>query len=199
MGLGEKDGEEFDQVKVALVPVFETHVPDEFVLGGHVVVSDHAAVPPRAELHPDVSSDEMVRGRGGGRRGRALGGRGGITVDPSLPMGQRGWRWWAMRERCIVSPVGDFVGRIHERTSQWSPLVPPPTYIEGRDNSGRGWWRRCVQGPGPSGDGCGTILRDGIWRARADRGEGSGGFTRCSRRYSRRNRRGRVRVMVGVR
>ena len=37
MGLGEKDGEEFDQVKVALIPVVETHVPDEFVLGGHVV------------------------------------------------------------------------------------------------------------------------------------------------------------------
>ena len=50
MGLGEKDGEEFDQVKVALIPVVETHVPDEFVLGGHVVVSDHATVPPRAEL-----------------------------------------------------------------------------------------------------------------------------------------------------
>ena len=57
MGFREKDGEEFDQVKVALIPVFETHVPDEFVLGGHVVVSDHAAVPPRTELHPDVSSD----------------------------------------------------------------------------------------------------------------------------------------------
>ena len=56
MGLGEKDGEEFDQVKVALIPVLELHVPDEFVLGGHVVVSDHAAVPPRTELHPDVSS-----------------------------------------------------------------------------------------------------------------------------------------------
>ena len=63
MGLGEKDGEEFDQVKVALIPVLELHVPDEFVLGGHVVVSDHAAVPPRAELHPDESSDEMVRMR----------------------------------------------------------------------------------------------------------------------------------------
>ena len=52
MGLGEKDGEEFDQVEVALIPVFEANVPDEFVLGGHVVVSDHAAVPPAAELHP---------------------------------------------------------------------------------------------------------------------------------------------------
>ena len=51
MGLGEKDGEEFDQVKVALIPVFKPHVPNEFGLGGHVVVSDHAAVPPRAELH----------------------------------------------------------------------------------------------------------------------------------------------------
>ena len=33
MGLGEKNGEEFDQVKVALITVFETNVPDEFVLG----------------------------------------------------------------------------------------------------------------------------------------------------------------------
>ena len=84
MGLGEKNGEELDQVKVALIPVFEPNVPDEFVLGGHVVVSDHAAVPSRAELHPDESSDEMVRRRGGGR---ILGGMGGITGDPSLPMG----------------------------------------------------------------------------------------------------------------
>ena len=143
MGLGEKDGEEFDQVKVALIPVVEANVPYEFVLGGHVVVSDHAAVPSRTELHTDDSSDEMVRGRGGGRRGRVLGGRGGITVDPSLPMGQRGLRWWAMGERWRLSPVGDFVGRIHERTSPRSPLVPPPTYIEGGDNSGRGrCWRR---------------------------------------------------------
>ena len=140
MGLGEKDGEEFDQIKVALIPVFKPHVPNEFVLGGHVVVSDHAAVPPRAELHADESSYEMVRGRGGWMR--VLGGRGGITVDPSLPMGQRGWRWWAMGERCRVSPVGDFVGRIHERTSPRSPLVPPPTYIEGGDNGGRGRCRR---------------------------------------------------------
>ena len=97
MGFREKDGEEFDQVKVVLIPVFKTHVPDEFVLGGHVVVSDHAAVPPRAELHPDVSSYEMVRGRGGGMRRRVIGGR--ITVDPSLPMGQRGVRWWERGER----------------------------------------------------------------------------------------------------
>ena len=68
MGLGEKDGEEFDQVKVALIPVFEPHVPNEFGLGGHVVVRDHAAVPPRAELHSDVSADKMVRGRGRGMR-----------------------------------------------------------------------------------------------------------------------------------
>ena len=63
MGLGEKDGEEFYQVKVALIPVLEANVPDEFVLGGHVVVSDHAAVPPATEPHPDVSSDEVVRVR----------------------------------------------------------------------------------------------------------------------------------------
>ncbi len=89
MGLGEKNGEELDQVKVALIPVFETNVPDEFVLGGHVVVSDHAAVPPRAELHSDVSSDKMVRERGREMRRskvrmRVEGGRGktkGLT-DP---------------------------------------------------------------------------------------------------------------------
>ncbi len=63
MGFREKDGEEFDQVNVALVPVVELHVPNEFGLGGHVVVSDHAAVPLVAELHSDESSDEMVRVR----------------------------------------------------------------------------------------------------------------------------------------
>ena len=63
MGLGEKDGEEFDQIKVALIPVVKPHVPNEFGLGGHVVVSDHAAVPPVAEPHSDESSDEMVRVR----------------------------------------------------------------------------------------------------------------------------------------
>ena len=97
MGLGEKDGEEFDQVKVALVPVVEPHVPNEFGLGGHVVVSDHAAVPPGAQLHSDLPSDEMVRVRGRGIRRRVMGGR--ITVDPSLPMGQRGVRWWERGER----------------------------------------------------------------------------------------------------
>ncbi len=38
MSLREKNGEEFDQVEVALIPVFEQHVPDEFGVGGH---SDH--------------------------------------------------------------------------------------------------------------------------------------------------------------
>ena len=97
MSFGEEDGEEFDQVKVALVPVVELDVPDEFGVGGHVVVSDHAAVPSAAELHPDVSSDEVVRVRGGAIRRRVMGGR--ITVDPSLPMGQRGVRWWERGER----------------------------------------------------------------------------------------------------
>ena len=78
MGFGEEDGEEFDQVKVALVPVVELDVPDEFGVGGHVVVSDHAAVPSAAELHPDVSSDEVVRVRG--RRMRRRGGNGMKTL-----------------------------------------------------------------------------------------------------------------------
>ena len=73
MGFGEEDGEEFDQVKVALVPVVELDVPDEFGVGGHVVVSDHAAVPPATELHPDVSSDEVVRVRGRRMRRRGVG------------------------------------------------------------------------------------------------------------------------------
>ena len=86
MGLGEKNGEELDQVKVALIPVFEKNVPDEFVLGGHVVVSDHAAVPPRAELHADKSPYEMVRGRGGGMR--VLGGREGLPWPLPSPWGR---------------------------------------------------------------------------------------------------------------
>ncbi len=46
MGFGEEDGEEFDQVNVALVPVVELDVPDEFGVSGYVMVSaNHAAVP----------------------------------------------------------------------------------------------------------------------------------------------------------
>jgi hypothetical protein len=131
-------------------------------------------------------------------------GRGGDTRDPSLPMGQRGLRWWERGERCRVSPlVGYFVGRIHERTSLWSPLVPPPTYVKGGDNSGRGWcWGRWVRRrrgghvrrPSSSRDGCGAGLWDGVGgRARADWREGSGGYTRCSRRYGGRDRGFRVR------
>ena len=87
MGFGKEDGEEFGQVEVALVPVVELHVPDEFVVSGHVVVSDHAAVPLTAELPPDVSADEVVGVRGGwGVEGRKCGG-GGVTFDPSRPMG----------------------------------------------------------------------------------------------------------------
>ncbi len=76
MSFGEEDGEEFDQVKVALVPVVELDVPD---VSGHVVVSDHAAVPPATELHLDVSSDEVVRVRGRGMRRRGVGGEEGST------------------------------------------------------------------------------------------------------------------------
>ena len=51
--------------------------------------------------------------------------------------------------------------------------------------------------PSASGDGYGAGLRDGIGgRARADRREGSGGYTRCSRRYCRRNRGVSVRVRI---
>ncbi len=101
---GEKDGEEFDQVKVALVPVVELHVPDEFGVSGHVVVSDHAAVSPAAKLHADVSSDEMVRVWGRDRArlkvvvgglpvtlpspwvgGDCDGGNGGAETERSLP------------------------------------------------------------------------------------------------------------------
>ena len=61
MGCREKDGEEFDEVQVALIPIIEDHVPDEFVVRGHVVVGDHAAKPTGPELHSDVSSDEVMR------------------------------------------------------------------------------------------------------------------------------------------
>ena len=61
MGFREKDGEEFDEVQVALIPIIEDHVPDEFVVRGHVVVGDHAAKPTGPELHADVSSDEVMR------------------------------------------------------------------------------------------------------------------------------------------
>ena len=82
MSFGEKDGQEFGEVEVTLISVVELHVPDKFVVRGHVVVSDHAVIPTGTELHSDVASDEVM-GEG----------EGGMTWDPSLPMGQRGWRW----------------------------------------------------------------------------------------------------------
>ncbi len=158
MGFWKEDGEEFDQVEVALVPVVELHV-DEFVVSGHVVVSDHAAVPLAVELHPDVSADEVVRGRGRGMRGRVWRGGG---LPPSLPMGQRGWRWLERGEmRSLSPPVGDFVGGIHKRTSQRSPLVPPPTPTrvgtevgeEGKCSAGSGGrWVEGGDGGGSSDD-----------------------------------------------
>ena len=103
MGLGEKDGEEFDQVKVALVPVVEPHVPNEFGLGGHVVVRDHAAVPPRAELHSDLPSDEMVRVRGRRRKRRVLRGSGPFSPHGAEGIAVVGYR----RERIQdLSPSG---------------------------------------------------------------------------------------------
>jgi hypothetical protein len=79
MGFREKDGEEFDEVQVALIPIIEDHVPNEFVVRGHVVVGDHAAIPPGPELHSDVSSDEVM---GATRLARARKRR-----------GSRGWGW----------------------------------------------------------------------------------------------------------
>ena len=141
---------------------------------------------------------------------------GGGVTDPSLPMGQRGWRRLERGEmRSLSPPVGDFVGGIHERTSQRSPLVPPPTSNKGGDRSRRGWggqreiwwsrgrgrrWGGRVGRPGSPGDGNGAVLRDGIrGRARADRREKSGGNTRCSRRYWWGNKRVRSRVGFGGR
>ncbi len=73
----------------------------------------------------------------------------------------------------------------------------PPHGSEGLVEVGTGGH---VEGPGSSSDGCGAFLWDGVGgRARADRREGSGGYTRCSRRYCRRNRRVRVRVRVRIR
>ena len=86
MSFGEKDGQEFGEVEVTLISVVELHVPDKFVVRGHVVVSDHAVIPTGTELHSDVASDEVM-GEG----------EGGMTWDPSLPMGQRGLRWWGRR------------------------------------------------------------------------------------------------------
>ena len=107
MSFGEKDGQEFGEVEVTLIAVVELHVPNKFVVRGHVVVSDHAAIPTGTELHSDVTSDEVM-GEG----------EGGITGDPPPPMGQRGLRWWGRGGRdCTVSPpVGDGVGEICERT-----------------------------------------------------------------------------------
>jgi hypothetical protein len=63
---------------------------------------------------------------------------GGVTVDPSRPMGRRGLRWWGKwgRDSTVSTPlVGIIVGRMHERTLH-CPLVPPPTYIRGLDVGG---------------------------------------------------------------
>jgi hypothetical protein len=50
MSFGEKDWQEFGEVEVTLIPVVELHVPNKFVVRGHVVVSDHAVKPMCPEL-----------------------------------------------------------------------------------------------------------------------------------------------------
>ncbi len=61
MDCREKDGKEFDEGQVALIPIIEDHVPNEFVVRRHVVVGDHAVKPPGPELHSDVPFDEVMR------------------------------------------------------------------------------------------------------------------------------------------
>ena len=59
---------------------------------------------------------------------------GGVTVDPSRPMGQRVLRWvgkWG-RDSTVSPPVGFFVERMYGRFL----LVPPSTYIVGLDRGG---------------------------------------------------------------
>ena len=52
------DGGKLLQNEVALIAVIEGNVPDEFVVGGDVVVGDHAIEPPATKLHPGAASDE---------------------------------------------------------------------------------------------------------------------------------------------
>ncbi len=54
VGGGQDDGGELLQVEVALIAI-EGNVPDEFVVGGDVVVGDHSVEPPATELHPDAA------------------------------------------------------------------------------------------------------------------------------------------------
>ena len=49
MGFREKDGEEFDEVQVALIPIIEDHVPNEFV----VVDTSWSVTTPRYHRAPN--------------------------------------------------------------------------------------------------------------------------------------------------
>ncbi len=88
------------------------------------MVSDHAAVPPTAELHTDVTSDEVM-GEG----------KGGIIHLGPFP--RHGSEVVAMvgtggRDRRISPPVGDIVRRVCVRRTKSCPLAALPTYIRGR-------------------------------------------------------------------
>ena len=112
MGFREKDGEEFDEVQVALIPIIEDHVPNEFVVRGHVVVGDHAAIPPGPELHSDVSSDEVM---GATRLARARKRR-----------GSRGWGWRKVGGAVLRGEGGNHVGETGERRKRGGhPLFSP--------------------------------------------------------------------------
>ncbi len=117
MSFGEKDEQEFGEVEVTLITVVELHVPNKFVVRGHVAISDHDVKPTGTELHSDVTFDEVM-GEG----------KGGMSWDPFHPMGQRGFRWWGRRgQDSTVSPlVGICAGGICGGTLH-CPLAPPPT------------------------------------------------------------------------
>ncbi len=61
-------------------------MPNEFVVRGHIVVSDHAAIPTGTELHSDVASDDVMDER---KRRVVEGTFFVMFAVPSLPMGQR--------------------------------------------------------------------------------------------------------------
>jgi hypothetical protein len=56
-----------------------------------------------------------------------------VTVDPSLPMGQRGLRWWVKwgKDSTVSPPVGNDVGGVCGNRSS-------PHYNGGANDSGRG-------------------------------------------------------------
>ncbi len=76
-----------------------------------------------------------------------------VTVDPSLPMGQRGLRWWVKwgKDSTVSPPVGNDVGGVCGNRS--SPHYngganesrrgdDQGSFVEGNISAGRGCWTR---------------------------------------------------------